>query len=121
MLSPKKETITNWYISVNNAHTNEVVSKRLGVSDGTVDDSVLMLYNKDYNEIRCYKVPDFKTVREFIDSTAQFNLSFNIYSRKGDTGPVSDSFFKMLKKRKRNKKRVSDPRKTSGVTTASKT
>ncbi len=106
-----KEKATSWFVEPIGSHTNQVIARRLSELNEIADNMELVI-NDIYGEPHSvYKVESHKQVLELYKSQDDFQLKFNVYTRRTIDGPITQSVidtkeFKRSKKTKKNVKKI---------------
>ncbi|MFA5131541.1 MAG: hypothetical protein WC467_03900 [Patescibacteria group bacterium] len=107
----KKEKNTQWFIEPLGSHTNQVIARRLSELNEIADNMQIEINDVNGEPHSVYKVESHKQVLELYKSQDDFQLKFNVYTRRTIDGPITQSVidtkeFKRSKQTKKNVKKV---------------
>lgn len=77
---------TYWYLEPIDAHTNEVIAKRLSAVN-QVDEN-FALTDSEGREISAFQIEKYSFIQEMYDNRQKFALRFKVYSRQGKNGQL---------------------------------
>ncbi len=77
---------TYWYLEPIDAHTNEVIAKRLSAVN-QVDEN-FALTDSEGREISAFHIEKYAFIQEMYDNRQKFALRFKVYSRQGKNGQL---------------------------------
>ena len=78
--------ITYWYVEPTDAHTNEVIAKRL-LAVNQLDEN-FALVDSEGKEISVFQIEKYAFIQELYDNRQKFALRFKVYSRQGKNGKL---------------------------------
>ncbi len=77
---------TYWYVEPIDAHTNEVIAKRLLAVNQFNENFALI--DSEGREISVFQIEKYAFVQELYDNRSKFSLRFKVYSKKGRNGQL---------------------------------
>lgn len=95
-----------WFIEPNDAHTNEIIARRLAEVNEIADSANQVIEDDKGIEHSVYQVKNHQRILEFCKGKKQFQLKFKVYTRIGIYAPIKESVidsdeFKSAKKQKK--------------------
>ncbi len=116
-MKEKKEKQMYWFVEPIGGHTNEVIAKRLAELGEIADATNQELKDNDGKPHSVFSVVSHQRVLELYKSQDQFRLTFNVYAREKNSGPIRLSLidtkeFKISQNLKKIQKKITKANKS---------